>query len=131
MQRSATLRYALYRLQLARVVGECILRRGGSDALFPNVFGEDLLLAVRVAALESEAAIGTGRVPYQSVRPSVGLSVGVMNEYSAKVADSIEIPFRMVGRLDQAPCIRWGPALSLSPWKGAHFGGLGEAQCNI
>jgi len=30
--RSVTLRYVLYRLQLAHAVGECILRRGGSDA---------------------------------------------------------------------------------------------------
>ena len=36
------LRYALYRLQLAHAVGECILRRGGSDALFPTDFGEEL-----------------------------------------------------------------------------------------
>ena len=41
---SVTLRYALYRLQLAHTVGECILRREGSDALFPNDFGEDLLM---------------------------------------------------------------------------------------
>ena len=42
-----TLRYALYRLQLAHAVGECILRLGGSDVLFPNELGEDLLLKLR------------------------------------------------------------------------------------
>jgi len=30
-------------VQLAYAVGECILRRGGTDVLFPNDFGEDLL----------------------------------------------------------------------------------------
>jgi len=40
------LHYALYGLQLAHAIVECILRRGGSDALFPNDFGEDLLLTV-------------------------------------------------------------------------------------
>jgi len=29
--------------QIAQAVGECILRCGGSDALFPNDFGKDLL----------------------------------------------------------------------------------------
>jgi len=43
-QRSVTLRYALYRLQLAHAVGECIFQHAGSDALFPNDFGEDLLI---------------------------------------------------------------------------------------
>jgi len=42
------LHYALYRLQLAHAVGQCILRRGGSDALFPNDFGEDLLTILPV-----------------------------------------------------------------------------------
>jgi len=37
-----TLNYTLYWLQLAYTVGECILRRGTSNALFPNDFGEDL-----------------------------------------------------------------------------------------
>jgi len=41
------LRYALYRLQLAHAVGECILQRGGSDALFPNDFEEDLFPLLR------------------------------------------------------------------------------------
>jgi len=36
------LHYALYRLQLAHTMAECILRHGGSDTLFPNDFGEDL-----------------------------------------------------------------------------------------
>jgi len=40
------LHYALYRLQLAHAMGECILRHGGSDTLFPNDFEEDLLLYV-------------------------------------------------------------------------------------
>jgi len=44
MQCSVTLHYALYRLQLAPAVGECILQRGGSDALLPNDFGEDVFL---------------------------------------------------------------------------------------
>jgi len=46
------LRYALHRLQLAHAVGECILRRGGSDALFPNDFGEDLFVQVSAAVDE-------------------------------------------------------------------------------
>jgi len=29
-------------VQLAHTVGECILRHGGSDALFTNYFGEDV-----------------------------------------------------------------------------------------
>jgi len=40
-QHSVTLYYALYWLQLAHTVGECILQLG-SDTLFPNDFGEDL-----------------------------------------------------------------------------------------
>jgi len=40
------LRYTLYRLQLAKAVGECILQRWGSDALFQNHFGEDLLILI-------------------------------------------------------------------------------------
>ena len=40
---SVTLRYALYTLLVAHAVAECILRRGGSDALFPNDFGEDFI----------------------------------------------------------------------------------------
>jgi len=36
---SVTLRYALYELQLAHAVGQCILQPGGSDALFPNDLG--------------------------------------------------------------------------------------------
>jgi len=36
--------YALYRLQLAHAVGQCILQRGDSDALFPN--GKDLFALV-------------------------------------------------------------------------------------
>ena len=43
-QRSVMLRYALYRLQLAHALGECILWRGGSDALFPNDFGGALVI---------------------------------------------------------------------------------------
>jgi len=43
-QFSITLRYALYRLHLAHAVGECILRRWGNNALFPNDFGEDLFV---------------------------------------------------------------------------------------
>jgi len=46
MQHSVTLCNALYRLQLAYAVGESILRRVGSDALFPNDFGDDLLLSL-------------------------------------------------------------------------------------
>jgi len=41
-----TLCYALYGLQLAHTEGECILRRGGNDAVFPNDFGEDLFCNV-------------------------------------------------------------------------------------
>ena len=37
------LRYALFSLQLAHAVGECILRRGGSDVLFPNDVGRTCL----------------------------------------------------------------------------------------
>jgi len=33
------LHFALFRLQLAHTVGECILRCGGSEVLFPNDFG--------------------------------------------------------------------------------------------
>jgi len=32
--------YALYRLQLAHAVGQCILRHGDSDKLSPNDFGK-------------------------------------------------------------------------------------------
>jgi len=32
------LHYTLYRLQLAHTVGECILQRGGSNALFSDDF---------------------------------------------------------------------------------------------
>ena len=41
---SVTLRYTLYRLQLAQAVGECILRRGRSDMPFPNYFWQDLII---------------------------------------------------------------------------------------
>jgi len=37
-------------LQLAHSVGECILQCGGSDALFPNVFGEGLFKHEKLTA---------------------------------------------------------------------------------
>jgi len=38
-------------VQLAHAAGECIRRRRGSDALFPNYFGEDLLQVSMIVLL--------------------------------------------------------------------------------
>jgi len=46
------LRYTLYRLHLAHTVGQCILRRGDSNALFPNVFGRFVDKAYQTLTLD-------------------------------------------------------------------------------
>ena len=62
---------------------------------------------------------------------SVGSSVRLLvtTLYFGKTADSIEIPFRMVGLVDPRNYILdTGP---VPQREGVHFGGNGAAPCNV
>jgi len=54
------LRYAMYRLQLAHAVGECILQRGGSDVLFPNDLGGLVTQSDAITAAATVVTLATG-----------------------------------------------------------------------